>query len=64
MEQNSIFIVLEKDSYEESPTIVCACSTKEKARKALNIMKEKNKEHNHLLYYYEEVSLNYIPIYL
>lgn len=41
MEQNSIFIILEKDSYEESPTIVCACSTKEKARKALNIMKEK-----------------------
>lgn len=64
MKQNSIFIVLEKDSYEESPTIVCVCSTEEKAKKALNMMKEKNKEHNHLLYYYEEANLDCISIYL
>lgn len=64
MKQNSIFIVFEKDSYEESPSIICACSSEEKAKKALNIIKEKNKEYNHLLYYYEEVSLDSIPIYL
>ena len=64
MKQNSIFIVFEKDIYEESPSIICACSSEEKAKKTLNIMKEENKEYNHLHYYYEEVSLDCIPIYL
>lgn len=64
MKQNSIFIVFEKDSYEENPTVICVCSTKEKAEKAVNIMKEKNKEFDHLLYYPEEVPFDNIPLYL
>lgn len=60
------FVIFETDNYSgnQEKSILCVCSTREKADKALNLLKEKNKDFEFLSYSYEEVDFDYIPIYL
>ena len=60
------FVIFETDNYTENQdkSIICVCSTREKADKALNLLKEKNKDFEFLSYSYEEVNFDFISIYL
>lgn len=60
------FIIFETDNYNgnQDKTIICVCSTKEKADKALNILREKNKDFEFLSYSYEMANFDFISIYL
>ena len=60
------FVIFDTDNYNENQdkTIICICSTKEKADKALNILREENKDFEFLSYSYEMANFDFIPIYL
>ena len=61
---NTAFIISEKCAYEDTTTIICICSTREKAEEALKILQSRNKNPDYISYEYEEFNLDYIPIYL
>ena len=58
------FIISEKCNYDDSCSVICICSNRDKAGEALKILQYKNKHPDSIYYDYEEFNLDYIPIYL
>lgn len=61
---NNCFVIYEECNYEDSRSVICVCSTKEKLEKAMEILKAKNKNPDVIYYSYDEVIFDCLNIYL